>query len=520
MKQRSGWTLLALLALTGQSAAAQFSPVTIPKKLFRIELGGEFRNADSRFNGGVTEDLGRSFTANPLGSGFFPTLAASEAAIGQIIGNTNYRLSAGQSVANGIMNIGTASIGVSYGLTSRITLFTTVPIVRTRMQLRLHFDSAGADAGFNPNDPFLGTPAGRSQTIQFFGELDAALLTLAAKIQGGDYDGNPADKALAQSALNQGTAIRSGLTSVYQDPDAPFVPTAGSSAGTALIDSIATLQSTIANLSVAGFATLPPLAANAASPDEITSLLSNPGGPIRGFPVRDAVVNLLGDIEGGVAITLIDSWNRHGPTGGVRAAITGALRFPTGTLDRPDDFLEIGTGSGYMAARVTGTLDLGRGRIGARVTGGYEHGFTATIQRRVASPFQPFPFASRLADVSLKPGGLLDLSVTPFLRIAPSLAIIGGVRLRHRAQDDVSFASSQDSLPGVNPGDLALATNWNLTSFQAGITYVSPASADITNQGFPVEASWTIEGPLSGSGGLVAKERVMRVQFRMYMRLF
>lgn len=518
MKQRTGWVAIALLILQVSAGAAQFSPVTVPKKLFRIELGGEFRNASSRFHDGATEDIARSFTANPLGSAFFPSLAASEAAIGAIIGNTNYRISAGQTVANGLLNIGTASIGVSYGLTSRITLFTTVPVVRTRMQIRLHFDGAGADAGFNPNDPALGTPQGRSQTASFFGELDAALTTLDTKIQNGDYDANPADKARAQNALAQGTTLRDGLAQVYQNGDAPFVPTATSSSGIALTDSIASLQTTIASLSVGGFITLPPLATNPLTGTDFTTLVSAPAGPIRGFPIHDAVTNLLGDIEAGAAVTLADNWNRHGATGGFRAAVAGAFRFPTGTVDRPDDFLDVSTGNGYLAARVTGTVDIGRGRIGARLIGGYEHGFPATLERRVATPFQPIPLASRLTNVRLSPGGLLDLSVTPFIRIAPSLALVGGVRMRHRAADQVSFAN--DSLAGVAPSDLAQDTDWSVTSFQAGITYLSPASADISKKGFPVEASWMLEGPLSGSGGIVPKERIMRVQLRLYMSLF
>ena len=118
------------------------------------------------------------------------------------------------------------------------------------------------------------------------------------------------------------------------------------------------------------------------------------------------------------------------------------------------------------------------------------------------------------------PGVLLDVSLAPFFRLGSTLGVTGGVRYRKRSRDDVVPATGgDDPLPGFDPAVMAEATDWSLTSFLAGVTYMSPAAADLARPGFPVEASWTVEGPLSGSGGIVAKERIMRVQYRMYMRL-
>ena len=519
MRQRSGWLVLSFLSLGIPAAHAQLVPVTVPRGAFRVELGGEFRNADSRFNGGTTEDIARSFTTITLGSGFFPSLTAGEARLGAIIGNPGFQLNLGRSTANGLINIGTATIGLSYGLTSRITLFTAVPIVRTRMQLSFRLDSTGADGGINPNDPVLGTPAGRSQTATFFSEFDAALATLASNIANGVYDANPQQLAQAQQALAEGTSMRSGFDLVFNDPNAPFVPTAGSAPGVAIQDTLTTFQNTLAGLGVTGFTSDPALAANALTQADFDNLIIAPGGPVRGFPLDEATLNLLGDIEGGVSYLLADRWYRNGTPGGFRAALTGTVRFPTGETDRPENFLDIGTGTGNFAARLGGTVDLGRGRFGARMTASYEHGFAAVVERRVAGPATPIPFVSSLTNVRRTPGGEVDASIAPFFRLGSSLAVTGGVRYRRHAKDDVTFASADDSLPGIDPSVMAEATDWSITSFVAGVTYMSPAAADLALPGFPVEASWTVEGPLSGSGGIVAKERIMRVQFRMYMRL-
>ena len=518
MKQRAGWYGWALLLVAAPVAEAQLAPVTVPRGAFRIELGGEFRNADSRFRNGTTEDLARAFTATPLGSGFFPALAASESRIGAILGNPGYRISLGQSTANGLVNIGTATFGIAYGLTSRVTLFTTVPIVRTRMQLSFRLDSTGADAGLNPNDPALGTPAGRVQTAAFFNEFDAALATLATNIANGVYDGDPQQLAQAQQALADGTGLRSGFDLVFNDPNAPFVPTAGSAAGVAIQDTVTNFRNTLASLGVSGFAADPALAAGAITPTDFTNLLTLPGGPVQGFPLDEAALNLLGDIEGGVSYLLADNWYRAGP-GGFRATLTGTVRFPTGEQDRPENFLDIGTGAGHLAARMGGTVDVGRGRFGSRIAASYEHSFAATLERRVAGPGQPIPLASSLTNVRRKLGGVIDFSVAPFFRLGSTMAITSGLRYRRRSADQVSFASAGDSLPGLDPSIMAEATDWSVTSFMAGVTYMSPAAMDLARPGFPVEASWTVEGPLAGSGGIVAKERIMRVQFRMYMRL-
>ena len=519
MKQRSSWLIVALLILA-HAVEAQLAPVTVPAGAFRIELGGEFRNADSRFNGGTTEDIARPFTTIPLGSEFFPTLRISESRVAAMIGNAGYRLNLGRSTANGLINIGTATVGVSYGLTSRITVFAAVPIVRTRMQLSFRLDSTGADAGINPNNPALGTVVGQVQTASFFSEFDAALVTLTNNIANGVYDSDPQQLALAQQALAEGTSLRNGFDLVLNDPDAPFVPTAGSTTGVAIKDTVTNFQNTLNSLGVPGFTTTPALAANALTPAEFDNLLTVAGGPVQGFPLREATLNLLGDIEGGVSYLLADTWFREGKPGGFRAALTATMRLPTGEMDRPENFLDIGTGTGHFAARVGGTIDVGRGRLGSRMTASYEHTFAAVLARRIAGPAQPVPFASALRDLRRSPGGVIDLSLTPFFRLGSTLGVTGGVRYRTRSRDEVSLATDgDDPLPGIDPAVMAEGTDWSLTSFLAGVTYTSPAAADLARPGFPVEASWTVEGPLAGSGGIVAKERIMRIQFRMYMRL-
>ena len=74
------------------------------------------------------------------------------------------------------------------------------------------------------------------------------------------YDGDPAQRALADATLAQGAQLFSDLFTLLGDPEtaSPFVPTGGSDAGTALDSRLTELQTTLqTDLGVAGFAASP-----------------------------------------------------------------------------------------------------------------------------------------------------------------------------------------------------------------------------------------------------------------------
>lgn len=520
MKQRAGWVLFALVITTANPVVAQLAPVGLPRGVFRLEIGGQFSHEDSRFQGGISEDISKSFSTSALGGSFYGPLAAGESAIGRIIHNVGYQLNAGSTQANGLIQVGTGYIGGSFGLSSRISLFVTVPIVQTRSQIHLVYDSTGADAGFNPGDPVYGTALGQAQTNSFLTEFSAALTQLQSNINNGVYDGNPTQKQAAQDALAQGTVFRDELTNIFANRDAPFVPLESSTAGTGITDSITSYQNALASFAITGFSSQPALALQRIDSTGFQNFLTNPGGPIAVFPLEDVAISRIGDIEGGIGYTLVDRWNRGDHPGGLRVAVEGRVRFPTGLIDRSDDLIDVGTGTGHLAVGGAGTMDLGTGRLGIRIRGGYERSFAREVNRRVASPLAGITPASSLRTVKRRPGDLIDVSATPFFRLVPTLALLGGVRLRRHGLDAVSYLKATDSIPGVPASVLTEGTDWTLTTFLAGVSYQSPAAITPGGNGFPIEASWTLEGPLNSSRGIVAKERTMRFQLRLYTKIF
>lgn len=522
MKQRNSRLVPALiLALIPSALGAQLPDPGVPHGVVRFDFRGQFRHYDSRFLGGATQDIFRDYTSNAAGADVFPSLAAAQAGIASLTGQPGYRLSIGRTRANGLLTTGTFSLGLALGLTSRITLYGNVPIVRQRIQIAFGFDSVAANAGFNPADPVFGTAAGQQQTQQFFSELAGAISTLASNLAAGVYDGSPAEKTLAQTTLAQAQGLEQDLSAVYLNPASPFVPLAGSAASQAIDSAVVALQTTLGgSLGVGGFAARPVYALQPLSSDDFTGFLNNPSGPLGGFLLESYKLARVGDAEAGAIITLIDQWNRGGHSGGLRVAADLRMRFPTGLVNQPGNLTGLGTGGGDFGLRLGGVLDLGAGAVGFRAAGGWEYRLARNLVQRVAPPTAPIPFANLETTVRRTRGAVLDLAVTPYLRLAPSLALQGGVRYWRTGEDRYAYPSPQDSLAGVSASVLGQNTRATLISYEAGLTYASPGVHDPAARGLPVEAYWTVQGPLSGSGGAVPKRRSMDVGFRLYARMF
>ena len=210
---------------------AQLPPVGVPGGTVRVELDGSLETFDRRFRSGQRESYGADLSSPALGSDRIPLLADADVRIGRIIGNPSYRLNLGELTSDVPADIGQGTLGLGLGLTDRITIFGRIPLVRTRVQPGLTLNPTNADAGLNP---------GEASQLPFFQDFDAALATLSGKLAAGDYDGNPAQRTLAEATLAEGTALRSDLFGLLADPAtaSPVVPTASSGTGAAVLTRI------------------------------------------------------------------------------------------------------------------------------------------------------------------------------------------------------------------------------------------------------------------------------------------
>lgn len=507
----------AALLLPVSTAAAQLTPITVPRKLLRLEFSGKFDNWDQRYVDGVKQDAAAEFTFSPLDGRYLPTLATTVTDLRRITGVQTVTMSLGQTRSAMLVNAGTGGLGAAYGLTSRITLFGTVPLVRVRVQSRFDLDSTDATAGFNPSDPVFGNSTGAAQTTAFLNQLQATLTALSTKITAGGFT-DPAQLAAAQAALTRGNALKADLTSLYGS--ATFLPLAGSAAAGAILTPVEALRTTLAGLGIPNFSltSTPALPETHIGQEQFEGFFTNASGSLHTREFAAPILQYIGDVEVGAAF----AWLDHRPARGlaVRSTVVGTIRLRTGQLEEPDRLFDVGTGDRQPDVQGDLVTDLQRGGFGARLTGRYVLQLSGRRERRVTAPDQPLAPASSTASLEWDPGEIIEASVEPFLRIAPTLSVFGGVRYWTKGEDKYTYVRNQDPIAGASLDDLVIGTKQNGTALSAGVSYVHTGRRSDGTAGFPMDASLRYEKLARSTLGRVEARETVTVSLRFYRKLF
>ncbi|MEP6574718.1 MAG: hypothetical protein ABJD11_18600 [Gemmatimonadota bacterium] len=506
MNRRVLLAILLLGAAAPSEAPAQLEPIGVPKGQLRVGLGGTFENYDRRFRNGRVEDIAADFSRDSLGSNFFPSLAVGDTLVGLIAGIPNYHLSLGRTDAHAEVNVGTGALTFALGLTRRLTISLYAPIVRSRVQPHVQLDSLNGDVGLNPN-----------AASTFLTNFQAAIDTLDLRITNGAYAG--AQLATAIATRDRAVVLKAQFAQLTGFT--PFLPTISSPAGQAIQQRVAGLQDTLTTLltvPAAVFSDAAPLPAARLDPSALDNFILSAGGPIQGFPLQEALISRLGDIRLGASYTLIDRWDRGDASGGVRIVGRGAVTLPTGLPDRSTNFFDTGTGNGRVDVAGGIVADIGHGAWGARLTGDYTLTMPGIRTKRLSPPSQPVAPLSSLTNLRVNAGNTLAISVLPFFRLEPSLALRVGVTYWRRSTDRVTYATPADSIPGLDPQLFGLESSAGATILSGGISYASQAARGCREQrcGLPIEATWSYEGVIAATGGRVPQSRTMRMEFRFY----
>jgi hypothetical protein len=506
---------LAVLGIT--PAAAQLPDLGAPRGVLRLQIGGDFASANDQFDDGASQPYRAQFSASAVGAAFYPDLAPTQARIASLSGLGSYVLSIGQSTMRAQASVGTLRLGATLGISSKLSVFGMVPIVRQQVSVNYAFDSTGANAGYNPADPVFGTPTGAADVTAFLNEFRVALDSLDTRLTAGYYD-TTGNKALAEATLADGTAYLAGLDSLFVVPDAAsaFVPLAGSAAGQSMSGEVTATQAALAALSIPSFTQPLPLPTEALTRSDYDQFLTSPAGPIGSAAFSDYTSFLLGDVELGAVYTLIDRWNRPDHPGGLRLAARGLVRLPTGYEPLPNDFVSLPTGGGQTDIQLSLVADVGGGHFGARFEGTYNDQLSGTFLRRITLPSQPIPWRNRSASVQQDPGNEILLSASPYFQLAPGFALTGVVRYWSHGADAVEYASGSPTVPGVSASDLAVDTQRSATIVGGGISYAP------TQRGakVPLDAFWLYEAVVAASGGVVPKAATIRMGLRVPVRLW
>lgn len=516
---RCRFLLLTVLLAGPLPGVAQLPLMTAPRGTLRIELGGAFAPTLDAAVDGTTRPLGARLAASSLDAARTPLVADLEARLGTILGRAATPASLGALDAVAEWQRGTGTIGLGWGISSRVTAFATVPFVSVRTQLALAPRADGATLGLNPADPFLGDAGGRAVTEQFFAEFDGAIAALETRIADGAYAGDPALAALAQQTLAESPALRSALAALLlEDGASSVLPLASSIDGTALLGSIAALRDRFGtSLGITGFTSAPALPAAAVTAADFDRLLAAPTG--FGIAARNEIpVTSLGDVQVGATIALATR-AKPGAASWFGAWITAAATLPTGRLARPDRLFEQPTGDRAPGVLARGTIEIGRGRLGLRGDAALQLRLAATEPARIGRRDQLLRPASRLASLERNPGDILSVGVQPFLRIVDRFALVGSARYE-RIGDDAWQAASGITLPAdLDPSVMNDGTGSSAVRLGLGLSYVHDGVHRDGTAKMPVEASLQLERTAWSGAGVVSTTLGSRMMFRVYKRL-
>ncbi len=518
---RLGWCALITTLLVPTAGHAQLAPLGIPRGMFRFEIDGSFAYANERFNDGTRESLGANFTSPGLGSDRIPTLTAADQRIAVLLGQPGYKLDLGASIGTAQVSSGSGAFSLGIGITKGLSIFGRLPFVSTWWRQTVSLDTATSNAGVNLADPALGNAVGASVAQSFFNQFNTSLAGLQERISAGTYDGDPAAKALALQTLASGLALSDSLSALIADAGtaSPFLPLASSSAGQTLSGQVTSVQQALDGLGVAGFTAALPLPADPAQPDDLDAYATSANGAIGYSTLGNSKRTGIGDVEVGAVYTAIDHWNADAAEG-LRLAASATVRLPTGAVALPTDPFGVSLGAGAPAVGVGMALDLGRGTFGARFSAAYLLQMSGSFTRRVTGPSTAIAPLSATADVTVNPGDQVRIGISPYLRIARALGVVGSVVWLDQGEDNVEYATVADSVPGVPASLLSQGTGASRLLLSIGLTYSSSGQrADGTN-GTPMDAGWRWETTVASSGGIATKWSAIVFFARVYARIW
>jgi len=512
--------LPVLSVLSVSPAHAQLpDPFTLPKGVLRVAFDPQWTTFAELFNAaGTRQPLGLYYSADSLGANLLPTAADAETAVRSITGDAGYRLNAGRFVTRLDNDHRRFPFSFSVGLSSRLTLTATVPLVTSRVKSSASLDSTGAEAGWNPISSQGSAGAIDTLTI-LLDELDAAAAQLEAAIAAGDFDcpsGPTCDEARALAARAQalGADLRmltgyAAITEQTGAPIPPFAPLAQSASGVAVRQAIADVSAALQALGQTGLSVTMPLPSQPLGSDAVDVVLAGSEfgyGALSLNPPTTIKLSGFGDVELGLRYGLA--------TGPVFRAVLGTLvRLPTGKKqDDPNDFVDFAPADGQLdvAVSLDGALEPGS-RVGLWFSGSYNLQFGDQITRRIARADQPFVPLTAVATVQRNLGDEIRASVHPALRLTPEFRVFFSAGVYHRGADRYSLA-------GATVPELEALTAMTIWTVGGGLWY----RMERNRRGIrlPIEAGFVYTQALSGTGGTAPKFGRMNLSLRLYYNLW
>ncbi len=521
LKVRHLLSSAVVLLLTATSPATGQYPdtYTIPRGALRVSFEPWYINASERFDSaGTAEPLGADLTRDSAGAGFLPSLAPAELAIQSLIGDDTYRINAGIFKTVREADVRRFPFNFQLGLSDRLTLSASLPVVTTRSQIAFSVDSTTSEMGWNP----AADPDGLQDVISLMGELATSASALEAIISGGGLDcPNGPQCDAARSLVTRATSVRGNLmlmTGVLSDGSQlaalpPFSPLASSPAGSTILDNLQSISTEFRSFGVPALATALPLPADAVGRDAVQSVLAEEAfGYLADSLGFVKYKEKLGDLELGLRWGLLQGRS-------LRAVLSTVVRLPTGFRDSPSNFTDIGTGDKQTDIQVGLDAALEPGNlVSLALSGYYNLQMGDQLRRRITSHTRPIQLSAYELQVSRNLGDVARVAIYPAVRLAPGFTAYGSVDYYYKGPDKFSLVETSTAPPETpDVQELEIGTGVKQLNVGGGIHFRSTGRNPTS---LPLEAGLLYYSSYSGSGGQAPKLRTINFYLRLFFRLF
>ena len=549
---------LALIAIFANPAGAQRvlgvgdDALVLPRGVFRFRILGQWTWFNERYGmdtpgrpDGALEPLGVDFTLDTIGVKQFPNLGAVQTGIQQLTGNPTWFATLGNTQVGLRDHVTAVPFVFELGLSPRFSVGIQIPYVKTQSSAFFNVNTNGTNGNLGFNPAALGNTTAATQNANLNAQFTAAANALQGSLDA--CAANPAaspscpalnaQRANAQSLVNNSRAFAGGVNQIYGT--SPFVPIVGTDAQLAIEARVAAFRSLYtqflgAQNPILATTTGPFAAQTRLSQRDAQTILTAEEFGIQAAPLESVGRSHLGDIDIGGKFSLFDSFGRDtkarmSPKGlNFRAAAGVTFRLPSGQIESPDNFIDLGTGRGAktIEGRLFSDLLIGSHFWESFIVR-YNKPFSDTQEMRIIDlPNEELAPLYRKQTVDRTLGSVFEFETAPRIVVNDFLAVSGWYMYRNKKHDSYSgtftipAAVTGFSDITIDASTLNLETAQTEHRFGGGFSFSNIYAFEEGKAKLPFEVTYLHWQTMGGSGGNQPKFFTDQIQLRLYARIF
>ena len=546
---------LAFIAIFAEPASAQRvlgvgdDALVLPRGVFRFRTLGQWTAFNERYGmdtpgrpNGALEPLGIDFTLDTIGVKQFPNLASLQAGLQLLTGNPTWYATLGNTVVNLRDHVAAFPFVFEAGLSKRFSVGIQIPYVHTQTSAFFNVNTGGTNGnlGFNPA---LAVPAAATQNAAMYSQFQTAANTLEAQLAA--CRANPAvspscpallaNQASAQSLITNSRAFSGGVNQIYST--SPFVPIVGTDAQLAIEARVAAFRALYQQFgvtSIAATTTGPFPSQSRLTVRDAQRILTDSALGIVAAPLQSVSRSHVGDIDIGGKFSVFDSFGgsteaRMSPKGlNFRTSVGGIFRIPSGQIESPDNFIDLGTGRGAKAVEGRWFSDLLVGNhFWESFILRFNKPFSDEQEMRILDrPNEELAPLYRKQTVHRQLGSAFEFETAPRIVVNDFLAVSGWYMYRHKQQDHytgtftIPAATTGFADITLDASTLDLETEQTEHRFGGGVSFSNLYSFEQGKARVPFEVTYLHWQTMKGAGGNQPKFFTDQIQLRLYARIF